>query len=133
MSVRELAFEEMMLVAGGNEGNGGDQAGTGSMGGGDGQGNGASGSADGGYGFSFDSGYAVGQVVNGYTIGRAVGFVGRALIEAGIVEGAKAGIQALSNLENPGLPSNNADYTVMGDYGGGGYGPAGTSANGNGN
>lgn len=61
MSIRELMFEELALVAGGNEGNGGDQAGTGSMGGGDGQGNGGVGSSDGGYGFS-DTGFSYSAV-----------------------------------------------------------------------
>ena len=76
MSIRELAFEELLMVAGGTEGNGGDQGGTGSMGGGDGQGNGASGSADGGYGFSFDAGVSVSVVADarGHFVGGVVGW-----------------------------------------------------------
>lgn len=120
MSVRELTSEEMLLVAGGMEGNGGDQAGIGSNGSGDGQGNGASSnggtdsgmgtSPGGGYGFGIatstedNAGMAVasnalaigvGAVVTGVTVGAAKGALDAAKagtsLMAGALDDAKTG------------------------------------------
>lgn len=133
MTVRELTFEELMLVAGGNEGNGGDQAGTGSMGGGDGQGNGASGSADGGYGFSFDAGVSLSVVADArsHFIGGVVGW--------GVGKLMDAAVDVVNGQINPGkstgLPPDYSGYNVMGDYGGPGIhgGAQSNPSNNNGN
>ena len=108
MSLRELTLDELVLVSGGTEGNGGDSGGMGSSGGGDGQGGGASGNGgtdsgmgtDGGsYGFGVATSTETGQPVGSYqTADLSPGTIAVAAgaITTGVAAGAKSALDGNS-------------------------------------